>query len=75
MRCSGMKLTQLQQLAREFSGPDTADTYRKLQEHMLTQGVDLSTFYQELEMSFRYVETHLDTSYSNANMQLHSHVF
>ena len=35
----------------------------------------LLSFYQELEMTSPYVDTHRDISYSNAHLQLHSHNF
>ena len=39
------------------------------------EGFDFQNFYQELEMSDPYVETHRDVSYSNAQLNLHSHTF
>ena len=38
-------------------------------------GIDPGKLYQELEMESRYVDTHQDVSFSNANVQLHSHAF
>lgn len=38
-------------------------------------GIDPNNFYQELEMSYRFVQTHRDVSYSNSSVQLHSHSF
>ena len=44
-------------------------------EQLRALGLDPNRLYQELEMSFHYVETHRDSSHSNANMNLHSHAF
>lgn len=38
-------------------------------------GLEPGMLYQELEMESRFVDTHQDTSWSNANVQLHSHTF
>jgi len=38
-------------------------------------GLDPGHLYQELEMTSPFVDTHRDTSYSNAVVQLHSHSF
>ncbi len=49
---------------------------QKMMYELLNQiGIDTNTFYQELEMTSRYVDTHRDVSYSNAQIQLHSHSF
>ena len=47
----------------------------KVQEILRSEGIDFQNFYQELEMSDPYVETHRDVSYSNAQLNLHSHTF
>ena len=44
-----------------------------MQENLKNHGIDPSNVYQELEMSSPYINTHRDTSYSNANVSLHSH--
>ena len=46
-----------------------------MQEQLLELKLDPGTFYQELEMTSRFVDTHRDISYSNSRMQLHSHTF
>lgn len=38
-------------------------------------GLEPGTFYQELEMESPFVDTHRDVSFSNSNMQFHSHAF
>ena len=70
-----MKLGELRKLARFAAGMEGADAQKKVQEHMLALGMDPGAFYQELEMTSRYVDTHRDVSFSNAHMQLHSHTF
>ena len=70
-----MKLGELQKIARSLAELNGSQTQKMLNEQMLTLGIDPNTFYQELEMTSRFVDTHRDTSYSNANLQLHSHTF
>lgn len=48
---------------------------QKILETLRTEGIDFQNFYQELEMSDPYVETHRDVSYSNSQLNLHSHTF
>lgn len=42
-------------------------------EELLKMGIDLSTVYQELEMTSRFVDTHMDISYGDVPVNLHSH--
>jgi len=60
------KLTKL-----EF--PHTEEDHHKMIAYLQQIGIDPTNLYQELEMSSRYVNTHRDTSYSNATVSLHSH--
>lgn len=46
-----------------------------MMEHVKILGLDTTSFHQELEMDSPYVDTYRDITYSNANVQLHSHVF
>lgn len=69
-----MKLDDMRKLA-DFERPTTAAQQQALYEHLRQLGIDPNNLYQELEMSSRFVDTHQDTSYSNAMVQLHSHVF
>ena len=48
---------------------------QKILDTLRQEGVEFQNFYQELEMSEPLVETHKDVSYSNAQLQLHSHTF
>ncbi len=51
----------------------TEDDHRKMVEVLKEMGIDPSNFYQELEMSSRYANTHRDVSYYNSPVNLHSH--
>lgn len=46
-----------------------------MMEHVKILGLDTTSFHQELEMDSPYVDTYRDITYSNANVQLHSHSF
>ena len=48
---------------------------QRIQKQLLAEGIDFQNFYQELEMSDPFVETHRDVSFSNAQLSLHSHTF
>lgn len=70
-----MKLGELRKLAQNFTETVSEKDHKKMYEHILALGLDPNTFYQELEMTSRFVDTHRDISYSNSHMQLHSHTF
>ena len=70
-----MKLSMIRELSRRFSPPTTQEETQKILETLRAEGVDFQNFYQELEMSDPYVETHRDVSYSNSQLSLHSHTF
>ena len=53
----------------------TEEGYRRIVSHLKEMGIDPSNFYQELEMSSRFVNTHRDVSYSNGTVSLHSHQY
>ena len=66
------EIRTLMKLAEQQALLLNADNHTKLlQQLALTPG----NFYQELEMDSPYVDTHRDVSYSNAHVQIHSHVF
>jgi len=46
-----------------------------VRKHLRSIGFEPGTFYQELEMTSRYVDTHQDISISNSGVSLHSHTF
>ena len=49
-----------------------SEQYRKI---MLEHGLDPNSYYQEMEMSSPYVNTHRDITYHYEAMSLHSHTF
>lgn len=70
-----MKLRDLMKLTKQFSYPATREDMERMQNYLRRLGYDPDNFYQELEMSSRFVDTHQDTSFSNARVSLHSHSF
>lgn len=70
-----MKLHELHKLAQTVTESGIAADSKNLFEIILAMGLDPNTFYQELEMSSHFIDTHRDISYSNAHLQLHSHTF
>ena len=70
-----MKLRDLMKLTKQFSYPATREDMERMQDYLRRLGYDPDNFYQELEMSSRFVDTHQDTSFSNARVSLHSHSF
>lgn len=70
-----MKLSIIRDISKRFSPPTTQEEMQKILETLRSEGIDFQNFYQELEMSDPLVETHRDVSYSNAQLNLHSHTF
>ena len=70
-----VKLSIIRDLSKRFSPPTTPEEMQKILDTLRQEGVEFQNFYQELEMSEPLVETHKDVSYSNAQLQLHSHTF
>ena len=70
-----MKLSVLRELSRRFAPPSTPEELQVIQETLRAEGIDFQNFYQELEMSDPFVETHRDVTYSNTQLNLHSHTF
>ena len=67
-----MKIDEVRKLNR-MNWPQTEEGHAQMLEYLRESGIDPTNLYQELEMSSRYVNTHRDTSYSNATVSLHSH--
>ena len=63
-----MELANLKQGAGQYSREEIDAVLRRV-------GLDPLNFYQELEMSSRYVNTHRDVSQPSDQVQLHSHAF
>lgn len=70
-----MKLDDLKKIAALLPDPGSPDAKEQVYALLRSFGLDSGNIYQELEMGSRYVDTHRDTSFSNAQMQLHSHIF
>lgn len=70
-----MKLSLLRDISRRFAPPQTPEEMQKIWQILHAEGFDFQNFYQELEMSDPFVETHRDESHTNAVMSLHSHDF
>ena len=70
-----MKLSIIRDFSKRFSPPTTQEELQQILDTLRSEGIDFQNFYQELEMSEPQVETHRDVTYSNAQLNLHSHVF
>ena len=70
-----MKLGELRKLTRAMSAMDGIQAHKEMERRMQEAGLDPGSFYQELEMTSALVDTHRDISWSNAQLQLHSHSF
>ena len=70
-----MKLNELQKLLGIRHIPTTPEEQQAFYAYLRTKGIDPGSFYQEMEMSSRYVDTHRDVSFSNSMINLHSHTF
>lgn len=70
-----MKLSIIRDISKRFAPPTTPEEMQKILETLRSEGIDFQDFYQELEMSEPFVETHRDITYSNAQLNLHSHIF
>lgn len=65
-----MKLDEVKLLTK-FHGRDPKALYKEIKK----AGINISSLYQELEMSSRFVDTHMDISFGDMPVQLHSHSF
>lgn len=70
-----MKLNDIRRLTAHITPPLTPEKQGKMRELIMQMGLDPDNLYQELEMTSPYADTHRDTSFSNAQVQLHSHAF
>ena len=65
-----MKLNEVKLLS-ELQNKD----HKIVQKILHEQSIDLSNIYQELEMNSRYVDTHMDISFGDIPVNLHSHSY
>lgn len=70
-----MKLSEMRALTQKMPNPSYHVESANMMEHVKILGLDTTAFHQELEMDSPYVDTYRDITYSNANVQLHSHSF
>lgn len=63
-----MKLNEIKLLSALYENDPLA-----AQRELLAQGFDLSGIYQELEMSSRFIDAHMDVSFGDIPVNLHSH--
>ena len=70
-----MKLHELRKITAQMQPISGPGDQQKMHELLRSIGLDPGNFYQELEMSSRFVDTHRDVSWSNAHVSLHSHSF
>lgn len=70
-----MKLEEVARLTGLVSRSSEPESQLAVQEALEKLGYEPGSFYQELEMSHRFVDTHQDVSYTNTAVQLHSHTF
>ena len=70
-----MKISDIKKIMQNSSHSNFERSDQAVQVYFQKLGLDPNDFYQELEMESRFVDTHRDTSLSNASVQLHSHRF
>ena len=70
-----MKLAELRRLTNEIPYAHTMDEQEDILTNLRRGGINLSTIYQEMEMSYSYVESHHDSTFPNSTVSLHSHDF
>ncbi len=70
-----MKLSDIRQIINSFSTSDAQERRERTLQRLAELGYEPGNFYQELEMSSRFVDTHRDVSHSSGSIQLHSHSF
>jgi AraC-like DNA-binding protein len=70
-----VKLSDIQKLAKNIKLTDEELMKGSQTELIQKLGMEPGSFYQELEMDSRFVDTHQDTSWSSPTVNLHSHSF
>ena len=70
-----MKMEEVGKLSAELEKQYAQSGDEGVRAHLKSIGFEPGSFYQELEMTSRYVDTHQDLSMSNSQVNLHSHSF
>lgn len=65
-----MKLHEVNLISELYSKDPSS-----VQKELLRNGIDFSNIYQELEMTSRFVDTHMDISFGDIPVNLHSHSY
>ncbi len=68
-----MKLSEIRKLSQNFPIPNINGDQSRFLEQAQALGWNVENFYQELEMDSEHVDTHMDITYSNDHLQIHSH--
>lgn len=69
-----MKIDNFRKLSK-LEWNQSHDSHQKILEYLEELGFEPGSFYQELEMSSPYVNTHRDITYSTSPVNLHSHSY
>lgn len=70
-----MKLNEIQKITAQYRYYSSKADQEKVLSYLRSLGLEPGSFYQEMEMSSRFVDTHRDVSYAGTSMPLHSHSF
>ena len=70
-----MKLDELHRLTSGISQMKSIEDQLRLHTLLREAGVEPESFYQDMEMTSKFVDTHQDISYVSSPVNLHSHVF
>lgn len=70
-----MNLSYLKHLKCEYENSRISGSQQTFSAYLLEHGLSLGNLYQEVEMTSRYVDTHLSEGGFNAGIPLHSHTF
>lgn len=70
-----MKKDDLRNALRSMSFPENPESAQRIRELLLENGIDPFTIYQEMEMSSRFVDGHMDINYAGDAVGVHSHIF
>ena len=70
-----MKLSEMRKMTQNISEPKYHFESANMMEYVKILGLDTAVFHHELEMDSPFVDTYRDITYSNADVQLHSHTF
>ena len=70
-----MKIEKVMKMYDKMPFPGAEMIPGQAERYLRQAGLEPGDFYQELEMTSRYVDTHQDVTYSNSRVNLHSHNF